>query len=79
MGAKLKFNNLVIEVKGTILERLGTYGAPINPKQKSLYSYVDGSYQFSNRFNLSMILGLDYYSFSSLSYGVGFSLNYTLF
>ena len=41
IGAKLKFNNLVIEVKGTILERLGTYRVPINPKQKSLYSYVD--------------------------------------
>ena len=79
MGAKLKFNKLVIEVKGTILERLGTYRAPINPKQKSLYSFVNGSYQLSNKFLMSLSLGVDYNSYKKNVYSIGGALKYNIF
>jgi hypothetical protein len=79
MGAKLKFNKLVIEVKGTILERLGTYSSPINPKQKSLYSYINGSYLISNKFLMSLSVGVDYNSYKKNVYSIGGALKYKIF
>ena len=79
MGAKLKFNKLVLEVKGTILERLGTYRAPINPKHKSLFSFVNGSYQLSNKFIMSLSVGVDYNSYKKNVYSIGGALEYNMF
>jgi len=79
LGVKLEFKKLNVLIKGTVLERLGTYRARLDPKEKSLYSYINGSYQLSNKFLMSMTVGLDYNSFNNNVYGIGVGLKYSMF
>lgn len=79
LGAKLEFPKIEILIKGSILERLGTYSSPINPKQKSLYSYINGSYLISNKFLITLSVGVDYNSYKKNVYGIGGALKYNIF
>ncbi len=77
-GVKLNFEKLNFILKASYIERYGSYSVPV-PKQKSIYSYAICSYQFTNNFLTSIIVGVDYNDYKHNVFGIGGTLKYYIF
>lgn len=77
-GVSSVINKFDFVAKLTYLQSLGTYAAPIEPRQKSVLSYLSTSYTTEKLGSFTLLLGADITNYRSNTLGVSLGYVYRL-